>query len=128
MATHWESWLLRLVLLATAASQAVSGNTPGAVVAAEGLVVSLVPVALERLSKTHVPRPLEFAFVLGMAFQFISESTKLFELFTYWDKLVHPTLIALTAMIGAWLLLGYRDAFQKRIPVHLAAAFGLLLG
>jgi hypothetical protein len=33
-------------------------------------------------------------FVLGMAFQFISESTKLFELFTYWDKLVHPALIA----------------------------------
>jgi hypothetical protein len=62
-----------------------------------------------------------------MALQFISESTKLFELFYYWDKLVHPTLVALTGMVGAWLLLGYRDAFHKRIPLHLAAAFGMLL-
>ena len=63
-----------LGLLATAAYQVVSGNTAGALVASEGFVVSLVPVAVERLSKTHVPRPLEFAFVLGMALQFISES------------------------------------------------------
>ena len=35
MKTHWESWLLRLALLATAAFQVISGNTPGAVVAAE---------------------------------------------------------------------------------------------
>jgi hypothetical protein len=125
---HWESWLLRLALLATAAYQAVSGNTNGATVAGEGFVVSLVPLLIARLSQTHVPRPLELAFVLGMALQFISESTKLFEIFTYWDKIVHPTLVALTAMIGAWLLLGYAEAFGKRIPIHLAAAFGLLLG
>jgi hypothetical protein len=125
---HWESWLLRLALLATGAYQIVSGNTNGTLVAAEGLIVSLLPRLIERLSKAHVPRPLEFAFVLGMALQFISESTKLFELFTYWDKIVHPTLVALTAMIGGWLLLGYRDAFGKRIPIQLAGAFGLLLG
>ncbi|MBV9595754.1 MAG: hypothetical protein JOZ87_02755 [Chloroflexi bacterium] len=75
-----------------------------------------------------MPRPLEFAFVLGMALQFFSESTKLFELIYYWDKLVHPTLIALTAMIAAWLLLGYRDAFGKRLPIHLVGAFSMLLG
>jgi hypothetical protein len=125
---HWESWLLRLALLATVVYQVIGSNANGAVVAGEGLVVTLLPLAVERLSKVHVPRPLELAFVLGMALQFLSESTKLFELFTYWDKIVHPTLIALTAMVAAWLLLGYRDAFNKHVPTHLAAAFGLLLG
>jgi hypothetical protein len=128
MLLHWESWLLRLALLATVGYQVIDGNANGAVVAGEGSIVSLLPLAVVRLSKVHVPRPLEFAFVVGMALQFISESTKLFELFTYWDKIVHPTLIALTALIGVWLLLGYRDTFNKRIPVHLAAAFALLLG
>jgi hypothetical protein len=125
---HRESWLLRAALLATVAGQLALGNTDGAKVAGEGFVVSLLPLLIERLSKTYVPRPLEFAFVLGMALQFISESTKLFELLTYWDKVVHPTLVALTAMIAAWLLLGYRDAFGKHIPVQLAGAFGLLTG
>ncbi len=125
---HWQSWLLRLALLGVAAFQAFNGNRPGATVAGEGFVVSLIPIAIGRLSGVHVPRPLEFAFVFGMALQFMSESTKLFELFTYWDKLVHPTLVALTAMIAAWLLLGYRDAFGKRIPTRVAGAFGLLLG
>jgi hypothetical protein len=74
-----------------------------------------------------VPRPLELAFVFGMTLQFGSESTKLFELFYYWDKVVHPTLVALTGMLGAWLLLGYRDTFSKRIPMHLVAAFAMLL-
>jgi len=124
---HFESWLLRLALLATAAYQLLTHNQDGAMVAVEGLVVSLLPLLIGRLSHTPVPRPLEFAFVLGMALQFISESTKLFELFYYWDKLVHPTLIALTGMVGAWLLLGYAHAYTKRIPVHLAAAFAMLL-
>ena len=96
--------------------------------AIEGFVVSLLPIAIGRLSRVPVPRALEFAFVLGMALQFISESTKLFEVLYYWDKIVHPTLIALTAMIAAWLLVGYRDAFAKRLPLHLVAAFGMLLG
>jgi hypothetical protein len=97
-------------------------------VALEGLVLSLIPVAVGRLSGVRVPRALEFAFVLGIALQFISESTKLFEVLYYWDKLVHPTLVALTGMIAAWLLIGYRDAFGKSMPIHLVAAFGMLLG
>ena len=128
MKLHWESWLLRGVLIGTFAFQLATGNKDGAIVAAEGVVVSLAPILIQRLARTHVPRPLEFAFVLGMALQFFSESTKLFEVFYYWDKIVHPTLVALTALIAAWLLLGYRDAFAKRLPTHLAAAFGLLLG
>jgi hypothetical protein len=90
--------------------------------------VSFIPPLVQRLSKTHVPRVLEFAFVLGMALQFISESLKLFEIFTYWDKIVHPTLVALTAIIATWLLVGYRDAFDKRLPPHLIAAVAMLLG
>ena len=128
MKLHWESWLLRLALLGTMAYQITSGNKDGATVAGEGFFVSLVPLLVQRLAGTHVPRPLELAFVLGMALQFISESTKLFELFTYWDNIVHPTLVALTGVIAAWLLLGYRDAFEKRIPLHVAGAFGMLLG
>jgi hypothetical protein len=96
-------------------------------VAVEGFLVSLIPLAVARLSRTYVPRPLELAFVFGMALQFASESTKLFELFYYWDKIVHQTLVALTGMLAAWLLLGYRDAFSKRIPIHFVAAFAMLL-
>jgi hypothetical protein len=124
---HWESWLLRLALLVLAIYQFVTGNRDGTTVAAEGFVVSLLPLAVQRLARTHVPRPLEFAFVLGMALQFVSESTKLFELFTYWDKIVHPTLVALTGMIAAWLLLGFGEAFRKRVPIHVAGTFGMLL-
>jgi hypothetical protein len=123
-----EAWLLRLGLAGLAAIQVLQGVTSGALVAAEGLVVSLLPRLLERLSKTPVPRPIEALFVFGIALQFTSESLKLFELFTYWDKIVHPTLVALTAWLSAWLLLGYRDAFDKRLPIHLVAAFALLLG
>jgi hypothetical protein len=116
-----------LGLLGLAVAQIVNHNTSGAIVAAEGFIVSLLPLAIARLSRTHVPRPLELAFVFGMTLQFVSESTKLFELFYYWDKLVHPTLVALTGMVAAWLLLGYRDAFARRLPMHLVAAFGMLL-
>src|SRR5215217_5354532 len=115
---RWESWLPRLALVVTLAWQVISGNSAGALVAAEGLIVSLVPRLVERLSRTRVPRLVELLFVLGIALQFISESFKLFELFTYWDKIVHPTLIAITALLLVWLLQGYRDAFSKRLPVH----------
>ena len=128
MGLHWESWLLRAALLGTVIYQLATGNTSGAIVAGEGFVAALLPLLIERLSRVHVARPLEFAFVLGMALQYISESTKLFELYTYWDKIVHTTLVSLTALVGTWLLLGYRDAFHKRVPMHLAALFGLLLG
>ena len=97
-------------------------------VALEGFVLSLIPLAIARLSRVRVPRVLEFAFVLGITLQFMSESTKLFEVLYYWDKVVHPTLVALTGMVAAWLLIGYRDAFGKRMPIHLVAAFGMLLG
>jgi hypothetical protein len=120
-------WLLRASLLALAVGQLLAHNPGGAMVALEGFVVSLLPLGIARLGRVHVPRPLEWAFVFGMALQFASESTKLFELFYYWDKVVHPTLVALTGMLGAWLLLGYRDTFSKRIPIHLVAAFAMLL-
>ena len=72
MTVHWESWLLRLVLVGTAGFQVATHNTDGATVAIEGVVVSLLPILVQRLSKTHVPRPLELAFVLGMVLQFFS--------------------------------------------------------
>jgi hypothetical protein len=126
---HVESWLLRAALLATAVYQiAFNANPSGAVVAVQGFVVALIPVAVTRLSKTHVPRLLELAFTAAMALQYLSESVKLFEYFTYWDKVVHPLLVALTALIAGWLVLGYAHAYGKRISIHFGAAFGLLIG
>src|SRR6266536_875456 len=107
---RWESWLLRLALAGLAVFQVVTGNPQGALVAAEGAVVSLIPRAVERLSDTRIPRSMEALFVARIALQFVSGTLKLFELFTYWDKIIHPTLAALTAWLSAWLLLGYRDA------------------
>ena len=126
---HLESWLLRGALLALAGYQlAVNHNPSGALVAVQGFVIALIPVAVGRLSKTHVPRALDAAFTAAIALQYASESTKLFEIYTYWDKIVHPTEVALTALMAGWLMLGYAHAFQKRIPLHFAAAFGLLVG
>ena len=125
---HIESWLLRGALLATFAYQLATGNTAGAIVAGQGFIVALVPIAVGKLSKTHVPRPLDAAFTAAMALQYISESTKLFEVFTYWDKIVHPSLVALCAIIAGWLLLGYASAFGKRIPIQFGGAFALLIG
>jgi hypothetical protein len=125
---HWESWLLRLVLLGVAAFEIASGNTQGAIVAGEGLVVTLLPQLISRLSHLHVPRALELTYVLSMVLQFTSESTKLFEVFYYWDKLVHPGLVALTALMAGWLLLGYRDVSGGRLPIQLTALFAILVG
>jgi hypothetical protein len=127
-AFHWETWLLRLLLAGVLAFQLATGNLDGAIVAGEGVVVSLLPIVVERLRHTRFPRALEFVYVAGMTLQFACESTKLFEVFYYWDKLVHPTLIALTAMIAGWLLLGYREAFGLRMTTHFAAVFGWLVG
>jgi hypothetical protein len=125
---RWESWLPRLALAGLAAFQLAAGNPPGAFVAVEGVLVSLVPPLIVRLSGLGIPRLMELLFVFGITLQFVSESTKLYELLAYWDKIVHPTLVALTAWLGVWLLLGYRDAYQKRLPIHLVAALALLLG
>lgn len=125
---HWESWLLRLLLVATALFQLWGRNTSGATVAGEGVVVSLAPQLLARLSRTHVPRPAELLFTLAIALQFTSESVKLFELLYYWDKVVHPTEIALAAALVGWLVLGYRDALGEAWPTRLGALVGFLFG
>jgi hypothetical protein len=125
---RWANWLCRAVLLGLIGAHALSDNAAGAVVAAEGLAVSLLPLLLARLSGIPIPAALELAFVAGMTLQFGSESTKLFELFTYWDKLVHPTLVALATLLVAWLLLGFRDAFGVRLPRRVIAATALLVG
>ena len=57
---HWESWLLRLALLGTTVYQIVTGNKDGATVAGEGFVVSMLPLLVRRLSKTHVGLLLNF--------------------------------------------------------------------
>ena len=100
---------------------AVRGNRDGAIVAGEGLVVTLIPLAISRFSGRHVPRLLELTFVLAMLLQFVSESLKLFELFTYWDKIVHPARSSWPAGIATYLLLGYRELHELDIPDGLAA-------
>ena len=66
---HWESWLLRLALLGTAAFQVISGNQNGATVAGEGFVVSLVPLLIGRLTPmvaNLAPRKMKFGLSEGM--------------------------------------------------------------
>jgi len=97
-----------------------------------GLAVTLIPPLISRLSGWHVPRMLELTFVFGMFLQYVSESLKLFEIFTYWDKLVHPAEILLATGVATFLLLGYREIHNLDIPDGLAAAgammFGVVLG
>lgn len=125
---HWEAWVLRALLGALVVWQALSGNREGATVAAMGLAASLIPPVVSRFSGWHVPRMLELTFVLAMVLQYASESLKLFELFTYWDKIVHPTEIFLATAVATYLLLGYRKLHQLDIPDGLAAAGAMLFG
>lgn len=125
---HWASWALRGLLVVILVFQLARGNLGGALVAAEGIAVSLLPLLVSRLSGWHVPRLLDVTFVLAMALQFGSESLKLFELFTYWDKLVHPAEIFLASGIATFLLLGYRRFHRLEIPDGLAAAGAMLFG
>lgn len=125
---HWESWSLRALLVAVVAYHLVQHNGPGATVAALGLATTLIPLLITRLSGWHVPRLLELTFVLAMFLQYVSESFKLFELLTYWDKIVHPAEIFLAAGVASYLLLGYRDCHQLEIPDELAAAGAMLFG
>lgn len=124
---HPESWCLRLALLAALVYQLATGNRAGAIVAAQGFVISLLPLAIQRLSALAMPRAVEFIFVLAMALQYISESLKLFEIFYYWDKLVHPTEIALASMLFTFFLLGYRDRGDARFGARQAVLIAWLL-
>jgi hypothetical protein len=129
---HWTAWVLRALLVIILAVQLVRGNMGGAVVAVEGCVVSLLPLLVSRWSGWHVPWLLEVTFVLAIVLQFGSEALKLFELFTYWDKLVHPGEIFLASGVATFLFLGYRHFHRLKIPDGLAAAgamaFGMTLG
>jgi hypothetical protein len=125
---HWESWALRALLLALTVWQLVTGNRDGATVAGMGLAVSLIPVLITRFSGWHVPRNLELTFVFAMFLQYTSESLKLFELLTYWVKIVHPTEIFLATGVATFLLLGYRECHELDIPDGLAAFGSMLFG
>jgi hypothetical protein len=125
---HWESWLLRALLLALTAWQLFTGNRDGATVAGMGVAVTLLPVLITRFSGWRVPRNLELIFVFGMFFQYASESLKLFEILTYWDKIVHPSEIFLATGVATFLLLGYRKLHQLDIPDGLAAFGAMLFG
>lgn len=125
---HTESVVLRLLLLGVLGYQVVTGHVNGAVVAGIGLVLTLVPAGISHFSGWHVPRVLELTYVLGIALQFVSESFKLFELFTYWDKLVHPAEIFLASGVATFLLLGYRELHELEVPDGLAATGAMLFG
>jgi hypothetical protein len=125
---HWASWALRALLLVFIAVHLLRGNRSGATVAGMGLVVTLIPPAISHFSRWHVPRVLEFTFVLAMFFQYSSESFKLFEIFTYWDKIVHPAEIFLATGVVTFLFLGYRHLHQLKIPDGLSAAGAMLFG
>jgi len=125
---HWQSWALRSLLVICLVVQLVRGNTGGAIVAVEGLVISFVPLAISRFSGQHVPRLLDVTFVLAIALQFCSESLKLFELFTYWDKIVHTLEIFLASGVATYLLLGYRHIQKLKFPDGMAAFAAMLFG
>lgn len=119
--------MARLGILAVLAYQLVSDNRDGAIVAAQGFVVSLLPIALVRLSGLRMPPALEACFLLAVTLQYVSESLKLFEHFLYWDKVVHPTEIALVGMVLVYFILGYRDSGRARLGARQAAIIAWLL-
>ncbi len=125
---HWQAWGLRWLLAAISIFHLLQGNREGAVVAALGFAVSMLPPIISHFSKWHVPRLLELTFVAAMFLQYVSESFKLFEIFSYWDKLVHSSEIFLASAVATYLLLGYRELHELDIPDGLAAAGAMLFG
>ena len=119
---------MRALLIVPLVVQLVRGNHGGAIVAAEGIVATFIPLLISRWSGLHIPWLLEITFLLAMVLQFGSESLKLFELFTYWDKLVHPLEIFLASGVATYLLLGYRHYHRLKIPDGLAAFGAMLFG
>ena len=124
----WEQWLLRAALLVTGAVQFAARNTGGGLVALEGLVWTFLPFLVEWLGHTHVPRAVSRTFIAIVALQFVSESMKLFEIFYYWDKILHPLEVALGTLIFAWLFLGYVDTYRLRLSRPCVGALAMLLG
>ena len=125
---HWQAWTLRGLLAALVLGQLLMGNREGATVAGLGLAVTMIPVLITRFSGWHVPRALELTFVLAMFLQYGSESLKLFEILTYWDKIIHPVEIFLATAVAAFLFLGYREHRRLDIPDGLAAFGAMLFG
>jgi hypothetical protein len=125
---HGQSWTLRALLAALVLGQLLTGNREGATVASMGLAITLIPPLISRFSGWHVPRQLELTFVAAMVLQYGSESLKLFERFTYWDKLVHPAEIFLATAVVTFLFLGFRHVHQLDIPDGLCAAGAMLFG
>ena len=125
---HWESWVLRLAILAVLAYQVIMRNRSGTTVAAEGLVVSLAPLVVQRWGRTHVLRRIELAFTLTIALQFVSESLKLYEIFYYWDKFAHPAEVFLATFMFGQLFLGYVDTYGVRLQRPFVAFVTLIFG
>jgi hypothetical protein len=108
--------------------QALTGNRAGAIAAAEGFVLSLAPLVIQRWSGLRVPRVAALTYVLVVALQYVSESLKLYELFYYYDKFAHPAEVFLSAFGFALLLLGYLDTRSVALPRPFAAAVAMLFG
>jgi hypothetical protein len=125
---QWELWGLRAVLVAVAVYHLVTGNGKGAFTAGEGFVLSLLPVLIERFGHTRVPRAAALPYVLAITIQFASESFKLYEIYYYWDKFVHPAEVFLATFAFAFLLLGYIDTYELRMARPFAGAITMLLG
>lgn len=124
----WEEWALRAVLLITAVVLFAARNVSGALVALEGLAWTLLPLAIQRFGRIAVPRSVSLTFTACIALQFVGESIKLFEIFYYWDKIVHPLEVALATAAFAWLLLGYVDTYQLRLSRPAIGALSMLIG
>src|SRR5215208_3008573 len=84
------AWGLRAMMAVILAYHLVSQNWPGAIVAGQGLVVVMIPPAISHFSRRPVPSIVDLGFVAGLFLQYASESFKIFELLTYWDKIAHP--------------------------------------
>jgi hypothetical protein len=114
------------------AVQLVQGQQGRALVAAVSLALTLVPAAVGFLSGWHVPPIPRLIFVRGITFQFASESSGVYDLVPFWDKVVHPLEMALAARLFTWLLLGYRELRNLEIPDNVLVAsavfFGISLG
>jgi hypothetical protein len=100
---------LRAMMAMILAYHLVSRNWPGAIVAGQGLVVLMIPPAISHFGRRPVPAIVDLSFAAGVFLQYASESFKVFELLTYWDKIAHPGEILFASIVATMLLLGYRD-------------------
>jgi hypothetical protein len=127
-ALHWEVWLLRAILAASATYAVVWRERGGAVAALVALALTWLPALVAARGGVRVARVVEALWALAMTLPAASDALGVYDRVTHWGKLVHGLEGGMMASLAALLLLGYADRVEFGLPRQLAALASVCVG